>query len=48
MESVVSDRPDVIDTDLVTRLRSAAERLRDPLVMALPHEGDDEHFFSAV
>jgi hypothetical protein len=48
MESVVSDRPDVLDADLVTRLRSAAERLRDPLVMALAHEVDDEHLFSGV
>jgi hypothetical protein len=48
MESVESERPDVLDADLVSRLRTAAERLRDPLVMALPLEPDDERFFSGV
>jgi hypothetical protein len=48
MESVVSDQPEVLDADLVSRLRAAAERLRDPLVMALPHEVEGEPFFSGV
>jgi hypothetical protein len=44
MESVESERPDVLDDDLVGRLRTAAELLRDPLVMALPRDVDEPFF----
>jgi hypothetical protein len=48
MESVETDLPEVLDADLVSRLVEAADRLRDPLVMALPHDVDEEQFFSGV